>query len=477
MVDGVSKVGNCDGAGICVVIPTVEQPTTPTNPAIQCADQPVLWSSSGNNAYPGVLNWYCIQTSQGNTGCQGKCEARGFVGRDDTNKAILACNYRKTDIYESATWSVASGGCKLDKLLSPTRMPATAAVTSPSPTLNPDIVNWHGSALALGILSQLSYYGSLDPSVRKLLIDLGISGSIDQPAASFVQASGIIRTFGTFFIYNEQAWVFATDQDIIITVRGSGSSSLAEIIEDWIAINAAVLDQSNIINYAEGLWPGNLVVVHRGFLDYMNTILPDVVSRVASYANEKPSRSRLWLTGHSLGGAVATMLAAHIKEACKSPPVAYVALCRLQMAGVVTFDAPRPGASGFMDYYNDELGLADITVTYVNENDVVPFVPPGFSQVGHRIDLFTTQEQDGRQVRHAELRGLWSYADGFQEKVGITGHSLNNILPVLAGLADRACKDYYNVHFRQLDTYTGPAINPDVPSACPDIDSILAVVV
>ena len=74
-------------------------------------------------------------------------------------------------------------------------------------------------------------------------------------------------------------------------------------------------------------------------------------------ANRRPTQ-RIWLTGHSLGGALATLAAAHL-----GPET---------IQGLYTFGCPRVGDAPFASVLP-----AQSYVRFVHRDDWVPTVPPG----------------------------------------------------------------------------------------------------
>ena len=81
-----------------------------------------------------------------------------------------------------------------------------------------------------------------------------------------------------------------------------------------------------------------------------------------------------FITGHSLGGALAAVTAFWIAES------------RGEVDGVYTFGTPRPGISQFANDYNALLG--ERTYRLVHGEDLVPSVPPselGFRHIGRYL--------------------------------------------------------------------------------------------
>jgi triacylglycerol lipase len=126
----------------------------------------------------------------------------------------------------------------------------------------------------------------------------------------------------------------------IIAFRGT------QEIEDWITDAEFLREQF--------MWGD----VHAGFRE----AIYDVCGRIEYMLNDSNPGLPIYVTGHSLGGALAMLCAAMLKHHGFS------------VAGVITFGQPRVGSAVFRDIYNDsELGPR--TLRFVNENDIVPRLP------------------------------------------------------------------------------------------------------
>jgi len=105
-------------------------------------------------------------------------------------------------------------------------------------------------------------------------------------------------------------------------------------------------------------------VVHRGFMEAINQIWQDLEPHLKKLVEP------LFITGHSMGGALAQLAAWHHRP-----------------EGVYTFGAPRVGDAGFA------AGMAAIpTFCLVNNRDVVTVLPPSsqrlsFKTAGKRIHI------------------------------------------------------------------------------------------
>ncbi len=109
--------------------------------------------------------------------------------------------------------------------------------------------------------------------------------------------------------------------------------------------NAAPLD-------ADDKNSADKVFVHRGFRDYADVILSDgLAERLTSSLAENPNET-LYLTGHSLGGAVATVVALRLSDAG-------VSKSRLK---VITFGAPAVGSHALAKIYADKIDLTRVVM-------------------------------------------------------------------------------------------------------------------
>lgn len=102
--------------------------------------------------------------------------------------------------------------------------------------------------------------------------------------------------------------------------------------------------------------------VHRGFFETYSSIQADV--RKAVKANYKEG---LWVTftGHSLGGALATLALCDLVENGLVP---------VQNSRLITFGSPRIGNATWASYFQKR--FASVSTRVVHQRDVVPHLPP-----------------------------------------------------------------------------------------------------
>ena len=210
-----------------------------------------------------------------------------------------------------------------------------------------------------------------------------------------------------------QCYIAAQRHRILIGFRGSEPK-----MEDWLANFKAVTDP--------GPFAGTRV--HEGFQDALFPVIMQLTYLLKQYER---ARAQVWITGHSLGSALATLLSAMMLEH------------GLPLSGVYTYASPRVGSKKFEQQMNKATMNADVFhARVVNEHGVVPHIPPEpwFSHVGQRI-LLTEQ---GERSEHPETwRGfkhaIGDWFSGFRRRIRIgDNHRLNTktgYLPKLERLA------------------------------------------
>jgi pimeloyl-ACP methyl ester carboxylesterase len=210
----------------------------------------------------------------------------------------------------------------------------------------PDI-DWP-AVVTLGELCKLAYDDG--PTRRRVLTELGFS---DIVLLDELTNSGFIA---------------GNDRVAVIAFRGTDERF------DWIANG----------DFRQLLDLDGARRVHSGFRSAYRPFDQQVQDYLREHAPE-----RVWITGHSLGGAMAACCAYELLKT------------RAPISGVVTFGQPRVGNEALAQYLDAELG--DRYLRLMNEGDPVPILPPCFGRYlpaywhsGRRAwffggELFTTE--------------------------------------------------------------------------------------
>lgn len=156
--------------------------------------------------------------------------------------------------------------------------------------------------------------------------------------------------------------------------------------------------------------------VHKGFLEDFDAINVQTIGEVKALLALAIPRRPIFITGHSLGAALATLCALEFSRQ------------KFPLAGIYTFGSPRTGNAAFCEIYDAE--LKDITFRVINQNDVVPRVPPllnGYRHVNNCIFLFSNgtygvNPSIGRRAI-SNLAGFWNAFRGLHD-VLVTDHHI-----------------------------------------------------
>ena len=134
-------------------------------------------------------------------------------------------------------------------------------------------------------------------------------------------------------------------------------------------------------------------MVHAGFLAAADALLPGIIAALLPAGVDKAKLKPIFLTGHSLGGALASLVALFLQRE------------GLPVAGVYTFASPRVGNAAWRNAYTAALG--DRSYRVIAQGDLVPLLPSvldSYRHIGQEIML----EQSGRIV--ARPPHLWELA-------------------------------------------------------------------
>ena len=239
--------------------------------------------------------------------------------------------------------------------------------------------------------------------------------------------------------------LFYTDETrAVIAVRGTQETKDFEIDADALQIKP---------DY------GIKGEVHKGFYTQAKKII-DEPSFDRGFLTILEGKE-LYVTGHSLGGAVATILAAYFFEQGFKPLL-------------YTFGSPRVGNTAFTQYYNDKF----THFRHVNDFDIIP-VLPGRVLDGNLDKLMTTAYK--AQIRgygypfmagimslFNQQRDYYTHHGNLCQIMGDGGvrmilpfslHEINQIKMAnlserdLAQKEDRAHSVKFDIHYHSMDTY------------------------
>ena len=126
----------------------------------------------------------------------------------------------------------------------------------------------------------------------------------------------------------------------------AGTESLKDVEVDF-RVGRVALNKNSVPFDAEEKNLGDKIFVHRGFRDYADVVLSDGLAERLRASLKKNPREILYLTGHSMGGAVATIAAVRLAE---------MGVGKNQLK-VITFGSPAAGSRTFAANYSDKIDL------------------------------------------------------------------------------------------------------------------------
>lgn len=158
---------------------------------------------------------------------------------------------------------------------------------------------------------------------------------------------------------SQRAVITWHDDHTEIAIRGTAN------LEDWIL---------DLDVFKAHLAYG--VEVHAGFLAAADALLPLILKELLPAGTDKAAMKPIYVTGHSLGGAVASLIALFLQHE------------GLPVVAVYTFASPRVGNREWRAVYSEALGHCSYRV--IAEGDLVPLLPglmDGYRHVGQEIML------------------------------------------------------------------------------------------
>lgn len=218
--------------------------------------------------------------------------------------------------------------------LTPVPTPSEGLFSRPVPTVPMDRFSagsltasqfgWQ-TALSLALASKLSYDGAA--AVRNIALNTwGLQ------TCEFIEAD------------DTQCFVASSADAVLVAFRGT------ESLGDWLGNLNAI---STTRSYG---------TVHRGFLGAFQVVDSRLRHEMAALSNRP-----VLLTGHSLGGALATIAAAEWAG-------------QVNISGIYTYGQPAVGKGTFSSFVAQH--FAGRFFRFVNDDDVVPRVPPTYVHVG-----------------------------------------------------------------------------------------------
>ena len=202
-----------------------------------------------------------------------------------------------------------------------------------------------------------------------------------------------------------QVYVVSNKNEMVLCFRGTEPTQMSDLAADLNAIP----DRGRIGGF-----------VHNGFQTEVDKVWEQVHKEVVS----KPKKKPLFITGHSLGGAMATITASRLQPVVKA---------------LYTYGSPRVGSKKFVEKMHIN------HYRHVNNNDAVCTVP--FALLGYR------HHTQARYINHYgnirtltywqrfkdKLRGRWAAIKNLQFFDGFRDHGMDNYIRCTECKSDNNC--------------------------------------
>ncbi|MFO0953778.1 MAG: lipase family protein [Isosphaeraceae bacterium] len=159
---------------------------------------------------------------------------------------------------------------------------------------------------------------------------------------------------------NTQVYVGRNDRSVVVAFRGSQAPTTLDGLKDWFLTNA-----NDLLVLPEGRAGTDFAAAgvgarfHRGFLEALADVWDPLYAAVDTAMKEK--ERPLWVTGHSLGGALALLAAWRLQQNF------------IPVYQVYTFGAPMIGNAEASKAYQRE--FPDKIYRFVDGEDPVPLLP------------------------------------------------------------------------------------------------------
>ena len=156
------------------------------------------------------------------------------------------------------------------------------------------------------------------------------------------------------------ALYYPRNDTVVLSFQGTQGDSLGDWVDDFMfAMSKPPME------WAWPTAPDELDVAIRledGFMYAWEELRREAYDATKALLERHPNANFI-VTGHSLGGAIASLAAADLE------------INGLPVDRVYSFGAPRVGNLGWAYFYNELLGLKDRSYRVVNQRDPVPHIP------------------------------------------------------------------------------------------------------
>jgi pimeloyl-ACP methyl ester carboxylesterase len=175
------------------------------------------------------------------------------------------------------------------------------------------------------------------------------------------------------------ALILRKRQDVIICFRGT-------VLDNTINLHADI--QARFVPME------SLGLVHKGFNSALDSVWAEIKTLIPP-----GEKQRIWLTGHSMGGALALLAGARFATE-------YRRCENIMVHGLYVFGAPRVGDQDFADAFNNTY-LRQRSFLFARYNDIVTVLPPCIKKIWEYRDV--------GNIIHIDQEGTLKFIDSLSE--------------------------------------------------------------
>ncbi|XP_006340898.1 uncharacterized protein [Solanum tuberosum] len=174
-------------------------------------------------------------------------------------------------------------------------------------------------------------------------------------------------------------WRDSSRKRLVVAFRGTEQTKWKDLVTDLMLVPAGLNPERIGGDFKQE------VQVHSGFLSAYDSVrirLVSLIKKAIGYRDDDldtPNKWHVYVTGHSLGGALATLLALELSS---SQLAKHGAIC----VTMYNFGSPRVGNKKFSEVYNEKV---KDSWRVVNHRDIIPTVPRlmGYCHVAQPVYL------------------------------------------------------------------------------------------
>lgn len=155
------------------------------------------------------------------------------------------------------------------------------------------------------------------------------------------------------------AYILRKGRDVIICFRGT-------VLDNFLNLQTDIQARFVLME--------SFGFVHKGFSSAVDSVWADIKTRISP-----EEKQRIWLTGHSMGGALALLAGARFVTE-------YKGCDNIVINGLYVFGAPRVGDQDFADAFNNTY-LRQRSFLFAKYNDIVTVLPPCIKKIWEYRDV------------------------------------------------------------------------------------------